>query len=293
MRTFRNFESFNEYLGLPKPLDPDIDIGYYDVPNMRLQSEPVAVDFYRISIKSNFIDKTAHNFDPHNPKPVTAVFFNSPGRENGWDVDPTYNGIYLQLSKKLIEENRFLFKNYLDYGEHEALQLSAKEEEEVRTVFDLMLKYYEIRKDHFNVLLSYVHVLICLIESFYKRKFSRNPKRYNPVLSEFQQLLNDYYNHPVNQLPTVQYFADKLYLTPNYFGDIIKHLTQKSAIENIHEFVITRAKEMLEKRQDLSNAEIAYQLGFEYSNYFSKFFRKHLNVSPKEYRKISQSSVRV
>ena len=67
--------------------------------------------------------------------------------------------MYLQISKKLIEENRFLFKNYLDYGEHEALHLTEKEEQEIRTIFNLMLKYYESRKENFGVLLSYVHVL--------------------------------------------------------------------------------------------------------------------------------------
>ena len=231
MRTFKDFKSFNEYIGLPTPLDNDIDIGYYDVANMRLKSDPVSVDFYRISIKSNFVDKSAHDFDIKNPKPITAVFFNSPERANGWDVEPTYNGMYLQFSKKLIEENRFLFKNYLYYGEHEALQLTEKEEQEIRTVFGLMLKYYESRKENFGVLLSYVHVLVSLVESFYKEQFSSNPKQYNPIVSEFQQLLLEYYNQPVKNMPTVQHFADKLGMTANYLGDIIKHFTQKSALE--------------------------------------------------------------
>ena len=276
---FKNFESYNKYIGLPKPLDNDIDIGYYDPPNMLLKSEPVMVDFYRISIKINFTDKTVPGSTP-----INAVFFNSPKMSIGWDVEPTYTGMYLQLSKKLIEENRFLFKNYLDYGQHEALFLTAKEEQEIKTIFDLMFKYYDNRKENFAVLLSYVHVLVSLVEAFYKRQFSANPKQYNPILSDFQQLLKDYYNKPVNHIPTVQYFADELRLTPNYLGDIIKHFTQKSAIENIHEFVIIKAKEMLEKRSDLNNTEIAYELGFEYPNYFAKFFKKQVNLTPKEYR---------
>ena len=284
MTLFRDFESFNKYIGLPAPLDRDIDIGYYDVSKLRLKSEPISVDFYRISIKSNFIDRSASDFNPNNPKPVTAVFFNSPERPNGWDVEPTYNGMYLQISKKLIEENRFLFKNYLDYGEHEALHLTGKEEQEIRTIFELMLKYYDSRKENFAVLLSYVHVLISLVEAFYKRQFSSNPVQYSPIVSGFQQLLINYYNQPVSQIPTVQFFADKLGLTPNYLGDIIKHFTQKSALENIHAFVIKKAKEMLEKRTDLNNTEIAYELGFEYPNYFAKFFKKQVNLTPREYR---------
>lgn len=284
MTLFKDIESFNRYLGLPKPLDSNIDIGYYDVPKMRLKSEPVSIDFYRISIKSNFIDKTVAGFNPENSLPVTALFFNSPDLSNGWDIEPTFNGIYLQFSKKLIEENRFLFKNYYDYGEHEPLLLIEKEEQEIRTIFDLMLKYYNSEKENFAVLLSYVHVLVSLVEAFYKRQFLSNPVQYSPIVSEFQQLLMNYYNQPINQIPTVQYFADKLGLTPNYLGDIIKHFTQKSAIETIHEFVILKAKEMLEKRKDLNTTEIAYALGFEYPNYFSKFFRKQMNITPKKYR---------
>lgn len=279
MTFFKDFESFNKYIGLPKPLDNDIDIGYYDPPNMLLKSAPVTVDFYRISIKINFIDKSASE-----PKPITAVFFNSPELSTGWDIEPTYTGMYLQLSKKAIEENRFLFKTYLDYGQHEALFLTEKEVQEISTIFDLMFKYYDSDKKHYGVLLSYVNVLISLVEAFYNRQFSTNPKQYNRIVTDFQQSLKDYYNEPVKQLPSVQYFADKLGLTSNYLGDIIKHFTQKSAIENIHEFVIKKAKEMLEKRSDLNNTEIAYELGFEYPNYFAKFFKKQVNLTPKEYR---------
>jgi AraC family transcriptional activator of pobA len=278
---FTDFESYNKYIGLAKPLDNDIDVGYYDPPNMLMKSDPITVDFYRISIKINFKVKS-----PANAKPVTAVFFNSPelALPAGWDVEPTYTGMYLQLSKKMIEENRFLFKTYLDYGQHEALYLKENEVQEISTVFKLMIKYYESEKRNFSVLLSYVNVLISLVEVFYKRQFSTNPKQYNRIVTDFQQCLIDYYNQPVSGLPSVQYFADKLGLTSNYLGDIIKHFTQKSAIDNIHEFVIKKAKELLEQNAEMNNAEVAYELGFEYPNYFSKFFKKQVNLTPKEYR---------
>jgi AraC family transcriptional activator of pobA len=289
MLIFEDFQSYNEYIGLPEPTDSNIDIGSYEGKKIRLQSEPVAIEFYRISIKSNFIDQNAPDYDPENPKAITGVFFNSPGKPMGWDIRGGFSGIYLQLSKKIIEENRFLFKHYLDYGEHEALYLTAKEEQEIKTIFEMMQKHYLSRKNNDAVLLSYVHVLVSLVEEFYNRQFSANPKIYNRILSGFQQHLNEYYNLPANQLPSVQYFADKLQLTPNYLGDIIKHFTKKSAIETIHDFVIKKAKEMLEARDDLNNTEIAYELGFEYPNYFAKFFRKYLAMSPKDYRKAVQS----
>lgn len=281
MKIFKNFASYNEYLGIAAPLDNDIDVGYYDPPSIVPATVPVKVDFYRISIKIKYRRKSTPLKEPE-----TAIFFNSPDLiiPPGWDAEPTYTGMYLQLSKKVIEENRFLFKTYLDYGQHEALFLKDEEVEEISAVFKLMLNYYESEKKHFAVLLSYVNVLICLVEAFYKRQFSTDPKQYNRIVTDFQQTLIDYYNQPVKQLPTVLYFADKLGLTSNYLGDIVKHFTHKSALENIHEFVIKRAKELLAGNAELNTTQVAYELGFEYPNYFSKFFKKMVGSTPKEYR---------
>jgi AraC family transcriptional activator of pobA len=281
MKLFKDFASYNEYLGLPKPLDNNIDVGFYDPPTMLSKSEPIAVNFYRISVKINLINRSSLNREP-----VTAVFFNSPNLiiPEGWDVEPTYQGMYLQLSKQFIEENRYLFKTYLDYGQHESLYLTEEEVDEMSAVFKLMIKYYNSEKLNFSVLVSYVNVLVSLVEAFYKRQFSTDPKQYNHIVTDFQQSLNDYYNQPVTQLPNVQYFADKLGLTANYLGDIVKHFTQKSALENIHDFVIKKAKELLLENQKMNTTEVAYELGFEYPNYFSKFFKKQVNLTPKEFR---------
>jgi AraC family transcriptional regulator, transcriptional activator of pobA len=284
MKFFKDFASHNDYVGLPKPLGNNLDIGFYDGSTIRLRSEPVMIDFYRISIKSNYMDINAPGYDPENPQPITGVFLNSPERPLTWNLQSQFNGIYLHISKKLMEEHPFLFRNYLGYGEHEALYITAHEEKEIRLIFDLMRKHYDKNQDHLDVLLSYAHVLISLIESFYHRQFSADSKKYNRIVSEFQQLLNDYYNQQVRQLPSVQYFADQLHLTPNYLGDIIKHFTNKSAIETIHAFVIKRAKGLLKDRRDLNNSEIAYELGFEYPNYFAKLFKKLTQLTPKEYR---------
>lgn len=281
MKTFTDFKSYNKFMGIEAPLDNNIDVGYYDPPKIILNSEPVLVDFYRISIKIKYKRKSTPDVAP-----VSAIFFNTPDLiiEPGWDAEPTYTGMYLQLSKKIIEENRFLFKTYLDYGQHEALYLTDDEVEEVSAVFKLMIKYYESEIKHFGVLLSYINVLVSLVEAFYKRQFSTDPKQYNRVVTDFQQSLIDYYNGPVKQLPNVQYFADQLGLTANYLGDIMKHFTQKSALENIHDFIIKRAKELLVQNQKLNTAEVAYELGFEYPNYFSKFFKKQVHLTPREFR---------
>lgn len=280
MKLLKDFKAYNNYVGLSEPLDNSIDIGYYPA-NVLLKSKPVLVDFYRISIKSNYIDKNS----PEYPKPITAAFFSSPDRPLEWDIDHRFDGIYLNITKSLIDENRFLFRNYLDYGVHEALYLTNKEEQEIRQVFDLMIKHYASEKINYELLLSYTHVLVSLIESFYKRQFSTQTKKYNRIVSEFQQHLHDYYAQPVNELPSVQYFADKLHINSNYLGDIIKHYTNKTASETIQDFIFRKATELLETKPNLNNSEIAYELGFEYPNYFAKFFKKHSNQSPSEYKK--------
>ncbi|MFP3590775.1 helix-turn-helix domain-containing protein [Chryseobacterium sp. SIMBA_038] len=281
MKVFKDFASYNRFMGMSEPLNEDIDVGYYDPPNIILGSDPVMVDFYRISIKIKFKRKATPFAEP-----ITAVFFNSPDLviAPGWDAEPTYTGMYLQLSKKVIDQNRFLFKTYLDYGQHEALYLTEEEVDEISAVFRLLFKYYKSEKKHFGVLLSYVNVLISLVEAFYKRQFSTDPKQYNRIVTDFQQSLIEYYNQPIKQLPNVQYFADALGLTANYLGDIIKHYTQRSALENIHDFIIRKAKELLEQNAEMNTTEVAYELGFEYPNYFSKFFKKQVGLSPKEYR---------
>ncbi|WP_316850710.1 hypothetical protein [Pedobacter agri] len=107
METFKNFVSYNEYLGLQKPLDNDIDVGYYDPPNMRLKSEAIAVDFYRISIKINL-----KNRNTPEKKPITAIFFNSPEMvvNEGWDVEPTYEGCTYNFPRKSSKKIGFYLK---------------------------------------------------------------------------------------------------------------------------------------------------------------------------------------
>ncbi len=279
MVKFNDFSSFNNYIGLPKPLDNDIDMGYYNPKEMLMKSDPIRIDFYRISIKIDFIDKSMTNTNP-----IKAVFFNSPNAALSWDTEPTYNGMYLQLSNEIIHEHQYLFKSFLDYGQHEALFLTDCEIDEISNVFQLMLKYYQTDKKNFGVMLSYINVLISLVEAFYNRQFSTNPSECNRIVTNFKKHLNNYYKKPVKQLPSVQYFADLMGLSPNYLGDIVKHHTKKSAIENIHQVVIKRAKELLEQNNAMNNSEVAYELGFEYPNYFSKFFKKQLHQTPKEYR---------
>ncbi|WP_268122386.1 helix-turn-helix domain-containing protein [Roseivirga pacifica] len=289
MLNFKDFEAFNSYVGLPNPLNAHVDVGQYDK-EVRLDSSPIQIDFYRISFKTNYINTDSPEYTPENPKPLTAVFFNSPGKVYEWHLEDEFKGYYLHLSKELIDKNRYLFQNYLEYGEHEALYLTEGEKSEIIQLFELLLsKQFEQSKLD-ELQLAYINLMLRLIESFYKRQFKTDTHRYSHIIVEFQQLLKDYYKRPVKEVPSVHLLAEKMNLSPNYLGDIVKSLTQKSAIDTIHEHIMNEAKKMLEEGR-LNNMEVAFALGFDYPNYFSKFFKKRASLSPSEYRKYWKDKV--
>jgi len=278
MLTLKNFGEHNEYVGLPEPLNEDIDVGRYEESEIRMKSPPVRIDFYRISYKKHYADNRA------------AVFFYSPKRPLEWDLVSQLEGYYLQLSQELINQHRFLFQNYMEYGEHEALHLTVEEEKEIEDIFNSLMRHYRKQPDNTSILVSYAHVLVNLVESYYQRQFSTDMEKYNRIVTEFQQLLHGYYSQKVDELPKVQYFADQLHLTPNYLGDIIKHHTNKTASEAIHDLIIREAKKLImEERFNIT--QIAYELGFEYPNNFSKFFKNQTELTPSEFKKGSESSV--
>jgi len=279
---FTNFKTFNSFIGVPEPIDNDIDIGKYPKTTL-LKSEGIYIDFYRISFKTNYINSDLPEFDPKAPKPITAVFFNSPGKLYDWNLTDKFEGYYLQLSKELIDKNRYLFQNFLEYGYHEALFLTKQEENEIILLYENLIQKHKDNSLNQNVLLAYVNLILNLVESFYKRQFATETKKYNYIVSEFQQLLREYYNEQIKGIPTVQYFADKMKLTPNYLGDVLKTYTHKSAIETIHEFITNKAKKKL-LETNLTSTEIAFELGFDYPNYFSKFFKKQTMLTPKRFR---------
>lgn len=107
----------------------------------------------------------------------------------------------------------------------------------------------------------------------------------NKLTQDFNDLLKTYYKNQSKEIkqPSVHYFADILCVTPNYLSDTIRHHAGKSALTLIHEFVVAEAQKLL-KSSDKTVSEIAFQLGFEYPNYFSKLFKRKTGVSPSEYR---------
>jgi len=121
---------------------------------------------------------------------------------------------------------------------------------------------------------------------YYDRQFITRHKVNSDILTAFHQQLREYFvsGHPErNGLPTVAYFADKACLSPNYFGDLISKESGTTAQRHIQDAVIERSKQLLIETR-LPVSEIAYQLGFEYPQHFSRLFKSRTGITPNEYR---------
>ncbi|RZJ83196.1 MAG: AraC family transcriptional regulator, partial [Chryseobacterium sp.] len=181
-------------------------------------------------------------------------------------------------------------KNYgfFSYAVNESLHLSAKEQaiisgigknidEELETAID------EISQD---VLISQIELLLNYSQRFYKRQFITRKPINNALLEKLDSILDTYFTEKtalMQGLPKVQFLADQLNISPKYLGDMLRALTGQNTQQHIHNKLLEKAKEVL-TISDLTVGEIAFQLGFEHPQSFSKFFKSKTNFSPLEFR---------
>lgn len=180
---------------------------------------------------------------------------------------------------------------FFSYDVFEALHLSAEEQRTVLECFGNIASELNHSIDNHSqrLIVSNIELFLNYCTRFYERQFITRKHANNDVLSHFENLLNDYFKSDLPQkqgLPSVKYCADKLHLSANYLGDLIKKETGKSAQEHVQLRLIEIAKEkMFEKQKSVS--QIAYELGFEYPQYFSRLFKKRTGMTPNEYRNIN------
>lgn len=177
---------------------------------------------------------------------------------------------------------------YFSYAVNEALHLSDQEK---GIVLDCLEKIsielqHAIDKHSRSLIAMNIELLLNYCMRFYERQFITREKENKDALTTFEKLLNDYFESKLplrDGLPSVKYFADKICLSPNYFGDMVKKETGKAPQEHIQEKIIELAKEnMMETDQTIS--QIAYTLGFQYPQHLCRLFKKHVGCTPNEYR---------
>ncbi|UTX48843.1 AraC family transcriptional regulator [Chryseobacterium sp. MA9] len=178
--------------------------------------------------------------------------------------------------------------SYFSYSSNEALHVSDTEKEIILSVFRIMEQELNSRVDEFSqeVVIAQIELLLSYVNRFYKRQFITRKVVNSDVLQKTETILDHYLNDQESMhqgLPTVQYLSDQLSISPGYLSDVLRSVIGKNTQQYIREKVTEKAKERLIST-DLTVAEIAYELGFEHPQSFSKMFRVQTGLSPVEFR---------
>lgn len=176
---------------------------------------------------------------------------------------------------------------FFSYNMNEALHLSDKEKNTLYKVVQTIQEEFSDKLDHYShdLMISNIEVLLNYCNRFYGRQFMTRSHHNKGIVSRFEEILLNYFESgqvKLNGLPSVKYCAKQLHLSSNYLGDLLKQETGKSAIDHIHYHLIEKAKSLLLNSSE-SISEIAYDLGFEQRQSFSKLFKKKTGMSPKEF----------
>ncbi|QES88434.1 helix-turn-helix domain-containing protein [Rhizosphaericola mali] len=181
--------------------------------------------------------------------------------------------------------------NFFSYNTNEALHLSEKEKILILDIFSKMQFELEqnIDKHSKKLITSHLELLLDYCTRFYDRQFITRENTNKGILAKFEEILNGYFHSEKPQnigLPSVAFCADSLHISSNYFGDLIKKETGKSAQEYIQTKVIDVAKERIFSI-DKSISEVAYDLGFKYPQHFTRLFKQRTGMTPNEYKHLN------
>ncbi|HEY5825384.1 MAG TPA: helix-turn-helix transcriptional regulator [Cyclobacteriaceae bacterium] len=297
------FESLSEAhlaLGLPAPKHPLISlINNNCISSSQLNSphHSHVLNIYKISYKPKLSGKLRYG-QGHYDFDEGGLMFAAPGQifgaSPGEDLTAATNSLYTLLIHPDFLWNYPLAKKIRQYGffsysANETLHLSEEEKTTILSIFKMIGDELDSKIDDFSqdVVISEIELLLTFADRFYKRQFITRKAASNDLLQKLEELLNEYFSkeRSINEgLPSVGYLAEQLNLTPSYLSDMLRSLTGQNAQQHIHEKLIEKAKEIL-SGTNLSVSEVAYTLGFEHSQSFSKLFKTKTSLSPLEFRR--------
>lgn len=291
----KTIAEFHEMKGLPSPQHPLISIFDYSKVecSKEINHKNMVFDFYHISCKRSIGTKYKYgqgNYDFNDG----VMFFIAPNQVFG--IEPiaeiaTPKSGWMLLLHPDFFWNTSLAKNikkyeFFDYAVNEALFLSEKEEAKLKAIVQDIEQEYNANLDKFSqsIIISQIETLLNYSERFYQRQFITREKSNHQILNQFEVLINDYFDDAKNVgLPTVQNIANSLNISPTYLSSLLKSITGQTTQQHIHEKLIEKAKLKL-STTSLTISEIAYILGFEHPQSFSKLFKNKIGLSPLEFR---------
>lgn len=294
---FRSLSSLHEAMGKPVPQHPLISImDYGEIRfNPATFEHGMKTDFYKISFKTKFNGKIRYGQGYYDFQ-EGGMSFIAPGQVLRIDYEEAaHEGMSLHIHPDFLRSYPLLGKikkyGFFSYSAAEALYLSEKEKNSILAIFENIQNELNERIDPFSqdVVISQIELLLTYSNRFYNRQFITRKAVNTDLLSKLEDILNDFFDKEkgVEGLPTVEYVASQLNLTPRYLSDMLRHHTGQNAQHHIHDKLIEKAKEYLSDSQ-FSVAETAYQLGFEHPQSFSKLFKKKTTLTPNAFKQSFQ-----
>jgi AraC-like DNA-binding protein len=295
----KSISEYHRILGLPKPQHPLISIINFDKLEHNPVSSPVNVyfDFYSITLKRMKGIKYKYGQVHYDFEDDGILFFMAPRqilkleivdqakivKRTGWMLLIHPDFIWDTPLAKGIKKYEFF-----DYSVNEALFLSEKEEKTLNGIVKNIEQEYQANMDNYSqsIIVSHIDTLLTYSDRFYHRQFLTRKKTNHQVLDSLEKLLTDYFNNDdqlAKGLPSVHYLSDNLNISASYLSRLLKVLTGQTTQQHIHNKLIEKAKEKL-STTELTISEIAYGLGFEHSQAFSRLFKSKTSQSPLAFR---------
>ncbi len=295
LKSINELHRFNNISPPNHPLISLID--YSEIKPIPVNNELKWVqEFYTISIKRNVVGKYRYGqesydfdeglmtfFSPEQVISVQMIEEDLNNKPSGWILAIHPDFLYGTSLASNIKKYSFL-----NYSVREALFLSEKEEHTIYEILQNIKGEYQANLDQFsqNIIISQLELLLNYADRFYQRQFLTRKIANHQILDKLEILLEDYFNQAnvlERGLPTVQFISENLNLSTDYLSTMLKSLTGQTTPQHIHNKLIEKAKVKL-STTNLSVGEIAYELGFEHSQSFSKLFKSKTKQTPLEFR---------
>lgn len=298
MQTIKTISAFHRFRNLPPPHHPlfsVIDVSTVPTPAPG-EPESLVLGFYIISVKRVQHVHLRYGQQPFDfdegimsfvaPQQVLTQVFDedaSMAKNSGWVI--LIHPDFLWNTSLAGTITRY---DFWDYSLHHGLFLSPPEERLIDGIIENIRREYLARTDKFSkqIVSTHIECLLSYADRFYQRQFITREKASHEVLERMERLLQDYFQREdliEKGVPSVQYVADELHLSPSYLSSLLRALTGRNTQQHIHEKLIERAKERLSTTH-LTVSEIAYEMGFEHLPSFSKLFKAKTSMSPVQFR---------
>jgi AraC family transcriptional activator of pobA len=292
-------DDYNKRAGHPTlhPLVSVLDFSKTGVRKQFIEDGDGSFDFYAVYLKQGKQCEIRYGRNYYDFQDGTLVFF-SPGQVFSVERrEPDYvpDGYALLFHPDLIRGSHLgqhmRDYSFFSYNTHEALHLSDSERGVVLDCFrKIELEMQQGMDKHTKKLIvSNIELFLDYCVRFYERQFLTREHGTGSMAQAFEALLDDYLRSDKPQtlgVPTVSYFAEQMHFSPNYFGDLLRKETGRTALELIHAKLIEVAKDKIfDPAKSVSG--IAYELGFKYPQHFTRLFKQHVGKSPNEYRTLN------